>query len=43
VRDCRAYVSEIATPWRADAIIADRLRVALDRLGDLLGVTAGRR
>ncbi|MGD1035748.1 MAG: hypothetical protein ABR878_00835 [Roseiarcus sp.] len=41
--DCRACVPEIVTPWRADAILADRLRVALDRLGDLLGVTAGRR
>ena len=41
--DCRAFVPEIVTPWRADAIVADRLRVALDRLGDLLGVTAGRR
>jgi len=38
VRDCRALVSEIATPWRADAVIADRLRVALDRLSELLGV-----
>ena len=28
------------TPWRADAVISDRLRVALDSLGDLLGVTA---
>jgi hypothetical protein len=43
VRDCRAYLPEIATPWRADAIVADRLRVALDRLGDLVGVTGGRR
>jgi len=43
VRDCRAFVPEIVTPWRADAVVADRLRVALDRLGDLLGVTAGRR
>ncbi|HEY1944859.1 MAG TPA: hypothetical protein VGH40_22315 [Roseiarcus sp.] len=43
VRDCRVLLPEIATPWRADAIIADRLRVALDRLGDLVGVTAGRR
>ncbi len=43
VRDCRLYVPEIVTPWRADAVVADRLRVALDRLGDLLGVTAGRR
>jgi hypothetical protein len=41
--DCRAYAPEIVTPWRADAVVADRLRVALDRLGDLLGVTAGRR
>jgi hypothetical protein len=41
--DCRAYVPEIVTPWRADSIIVDRLRVALDRLGDLLGVTAARR
>jgi hypothetical protein len=43
VRDCRVFVPEVVTPWRADAIVADRLRVALDRLGDLLGVTAGRR
>ena len=43
VRDCRVYVPEIVTPWRADAVVADRLRVALDRLGELLGVTAGRR
>jgi hypothetical protein len=43
VRDCRRFVPEIVTPWRADAVVADRLRVALDRLGDLLGVTAGRR
>jgi hypothetical protein len=41
--DCRVYVPEIVTPWRADAVVVDRLRVALDRLGDLLGVTAGRR
>ncbi len=43
VRDCRILMPEIATPWRADAIIADRLRVALDRLGDLVGVTGKRR
>ena len=43
VRDCRVFVPEIVTPWRADAVVADRLRVALDRLGGLLGVTAGRR
>ncbi|MGO4871734.1 MAG: hypothetical protein ACLPGW_14175 [Roseiarcus sp.] len=41
--DCRVFVPEIVTAWRADAVLADRLRVALDRLGDLLGVTAGRR
>ncbi len=41
--DCRACVPEIVTPWRADAVVVDRLRVALDRLGDLVGVTAGRR
>jgi len=39
VRDCRALVPEIATPWRADAVISDRLRIALDLLGGLLGVT----
>jgi len=43
VRDCRCLVPEVVTPWRADAIIADRLRVALDLLGGLLGVTAGKR
>jgi hypothetical protein len=42
VRDCRAFVPEIATPWRADAVVSDRLRVALDLLGHLLGVTRGR-
>ena len=40
LRDCRRLAPEIATPWRADAVLADRLRVALDRLGGLLGVTA---
>jgi len=40
LRDCRRLAPEIATPWRADAVLADRLRVALDRLGALLGVTA---
>ena len=39
VRDCRGFVPELATPWRADAVVADRLRVALDRLGGLMGVT----
>lgn len=43
VRDCRARVAEVTTTWRADAIVTDRLRVALDALGELLGVTAGRR
>jgi hypothetical protein len=42
VRDCRGFVPELATPWRADAVISDRLRVALDSLGDVLGVTARR-
>jgi hypothetical protein len=43
VRDCRAAIVEVTTTWRADAIIADRLRVALDALGALVGVTARRR
>jgi hypothetical protein len=37
VRNCRDFVPEVVTPWRADAIVTDRLRVALDQLGDLLG------
>jgi hypothetical protein len=43
LRDCRRLVPEIATPWRADAMLADRLRIALDRLGEVVGVAAGRR
>jgi hypothetical protein len=43
VRECRGFVPELATPWRADAVVSDRLRVALDRLGGLMGVTAARR
>jgi hypothetical protein len=43
VRECRGFVPELATPWRVDAVVSDRLRVALDTLGDLLGVTSGRR
>ncbi len=43
VRECRPLVSEIVTPWRADAVVTDRLRVALDALGGILGVTGGRR
>ena len=39
VRECRGFVPELTTPWRADAVVADRLRVALDRLGGLMGVT----
>ena len=41
VRDCRSLVPEISTAWRADAVVSDRLRVALDLLGGLLGVTRG--
>ncbi len=40
VRDCRAFVPDIVTPWRADAVVTDRLRVALDMLGERLGVVA---
>ena len=40
VRDCRSFVPELATPWRVDAVVTDRLRVALDSIGGLLGVTA---
>jgi hypothetical protein len=36
-------VPEIVTPWRADAVLADRLRIGLDRLGEIVGVAAGRR
>jgi hypothetical protein len=43
VRECRAFVPEIVTPWRADAVVTDRLRVGLDALGGILGVTAERR
>ena len=42
VRDCRGFVPELATPWRVDAVVSDRLRVALDMLGGLMGVTARR-
>jgi hypothetical protein len=41
--DCRRLTPEIVTPWRADAVLADRLRVGLDRLGEVVGVTARRR
>ncbi len=43
VRECRGFVPEIVTPWRADAVVTDRLRVALDALGGLMGVTGGKR
>ena len=39
VRECRGFVPELATPWRADAVIEDRLRTGLDMLGPLMGVT----
>ena len=42
VRECRGFIPELATPWRADAVVADRLRVALDILGPLMGITRGR-
>ena len=42
VRECRGFVPEIVTPWRADAVVTDRLRVALDALGGLMGVTGER-
>ena len=42
VRDCRGFIPELATPWRADAVVSDRLRVALDTIGGLMGVTARR-
>lgn len=41
VRDCRSFVPEVVTPWRADAVVTDRLRVALDQLGPLMGVRMG--
>jgi len=40
VRDCRGFVPEFVSPWRADAVVIDRLRVALDMLGPLLGVAS---
>ena len=42
VRDCRGFIPELATPWRADAVVSDRLRVALDTIGGLMGVTPRR-
>jgi hypothetical protein len=42
VRECRGFIPELATPWRADAVVSDRLRVALDTIGGLMGVTARR-
>ena len=39
VRECRGFVPELVTPWRADAVISDRLRVGLDLIGELMGVT----
>jgi hypothetical protein len=42
IRHCRVLIAEVSTPWRADAILADRLRCGLDALGVHLGVSAGR-
>ena len=42
IRDCRRFVPEVVTPWRADSVVTDRLRVALDQIGVLTGVTPGR-
>jgi hypothetical protein len=42
VRECRGFIPELATPWRADAVVTDRLRVGLDILGELMGVTRGK-
>ena len=42
VRECRGFVPELVTPWRADAVVSDRLRVGLDLIGDLMGITRGR-
>jgi len=42
VRECRGFIPELATPWRADAVVSDRLRVALDTIGGLMGVTPRR-
>ena len=36
---CRALIPEVLTPWRADACVMDRLRVGLDAIGHILGVT----
>ena len=33
LRDCRRLVPEIVTPWRADAVLADRLRVGARSAG----------
>jgi len=38
VRACRGFVPDVVTPWRVDAIVTDRLRVALDRIGPTLGL-----
>jgi hypothetical protein len=36
VHDCRDMIAETTASWRADAIVMDRLRVALDRLAPML-------
>ena len=35
VRDCRQLVFDVETPWRADAVVLDRLRIGLDMLSQL--------
>ena len=40
LRDCRVFTPEIVTPWRADAVLMDRLRVGLDSIAPLLGLSA---
>jgi hypothetical protein len=42
LRDCRAMIVEVSTPWRADAILVDRLRCGLDALGAHLGIAPKR-
>jgi hypothetical protein len=42
LRDCRDLVPDVVTPWRCDAVLADRLRCALDVIGPPLGVTGPR-
>jgi len=43
IKECRRMIPELAESWRADCVVADRLRVALDRIAPIVGVTAARR